>query len=63
MANKVAVVERFKQESMQELFTKKVAVAKVADVERLPLVELRLYYAPIKVKPAGGGEAGHGVGI
>ena len=36
---KVAVVERFKQESVYGLSAKKVAI-----VERWPLVEVRLYY-------------------
>ena len=36
---KVAVVERFKQESIYGLSAKKVAI-----VERWPLVEVRLYY-------------------
>ena len=37
----VAVVERFKQESMYGLCRDK---KKVADVERWPLLEVRLYY-------------------
>ena len=42
MAVKVTVVERFKQESMNELFV--YWDEKGADVERWPLVEVRLSY-------------------
>ena len=46
----VAVVERFKEESMYGLSA---GIRKVADVERWPLLEVRLYLMADNLSPLG----------